>query len=206
MSKLKLTYFDFHGGRGEPARLIMALGDIPFEDERISFEEHFDTLKNRPFEAVPVLEVDGRVISQSNTINRYLGKMAGLYPQDALQAALCDEVMAAVEDATHMVVATFQMEDKEKKTARESLVAGPITVYLKRFEQYLKDRGGEYFADNRLTIADLKIYSWVGSFTSGMLDYVPADIVNKTAPLLIEHYNRIHQHPKVVAYYSQFNA
>jgi len=205
MPTLKITYFDFHGGRGETPRLIMALGDIPFEDERISFEEHAATIKDRPFEAVPVLEVDGRIISQSNTINRYLGKMADLYPKDDLQAALCDEVMAAIEDLTHMVVATFQMDEEEKKATREALTSGALTVYLKRFEQFLKDRGGEYFADNRLTIADLKMYVWIGGLNSGMLDYVPNDIVETVAPSLNSHYERVHQHPKVSAYYASVN-
>ena len=35
MPKLKLTYFDFHGGRGEPARLALSMGGIPFEDDRV---------------------------------------------------------------------------------------------------------------------------------------------------------------------------
>ncbi|MGK0269719.1 MAG: glutathione S-transferase [Cocleimonas sp.] len=205
MSKLKLTYFDFPGGRGEVARLIMMLGNIPFEDERISFEEHGATIKERPFEAVPVLEVDGRLMTQSNTINRYLGKMADLYPNDNLQAALCDEIMSAVEDLTHMVVATFQMEDDEKKVAREALTAGPLTTYLKRFEQYLKDNGGQYFADNRLTIADLKMYVWVTGLRNGVMDHIPADIVETIAPLLNEHYERIHQNPKIADYYLKFN-
>ena len=34
MNKLKLTYFDFSGGRAEPARLAMDIGGIPFEDHR----------------------------------------------------------------------------------------------------------------------------------------------------------------------------
>ena len=51
MPKLKLTYFDFHGGRGEPARLALSLAGIPFEDDR-------------------VLEVDGAIVTQSNGINR----------------------------------------------------------------------------------------------------------------------------------------
>jgi len=38
MSKLKLTYFDFHGGRGEPARLALSIGEIPFDPEILSVE------------------------------------------------------------------------------------------------------------------------------------------------------------------------
>ena len=203
MPKLKLTYFDFHGGRAEPARLAMIIGGIAFEDERISFEEHAATLKNRPFEAVPVLEIDGLVISQSNTITRYVGKLADLYPEDNLQAALCDEVMSAMEDMTHMVVATFQMEEDEKKAAREVFAAGAMTVYLKRIEQYLKDRGGIYFADDRLTVADLKVYVWIAGLRSGVLDYIPSDIVAKTTPLLNDYFERIHLHPKITEYYSK---
>jgi prostaglandin-H2 D-isomerase / glutathione transferase len=29
MAKLKLTYFDFHGGRGEPARIALSMGGHP---------------------------------------------------------------------------------------------------------------------------------------------------------------------------------
>ena len=36
MAKLKLTYFDFDGGRGEPARLALHIGGIEFEDHRIA--------------------------------------------------------------------------------------------------------------------------------------------------------------------------
>ena len=178
MPTLKLTYFDFHGGRGEPPRLAMAIADIPFEDERLSFGEHAATVKNRPFEAIPVLEVDGVVMSQSNSITRYVGQLAGLYPDDNFQAALCDEVMDAIEDITHMVVATFPMQGEERKAAREALAAGEIKLYLKRLEQYLKDHGGVYFADNRLTVADLKVYVWIAGLRSGILDHIPADIVD----------------------------
>ena len=36
MPKLKLTYFDIHGGRGEPARLALSIGGIPFENDRVA--------------------------------------------------------------------------------------------------------------------------------------------------------------------------
>jgi len=35
MQKIKLSYFDFHGGRGEPARLALSIAGIPFEDDRV---------------------------------------------------------------------------------------------------------------------------------------------------------------------------
>jgi len=41
---------------------------------------------------MPVLEIDGHRIAQSNTINRFLGKRTGLYPTDEFDAAVVDEV------------------------------------------------------------------------------------------------------------------
>ena len=202
MHDMKLHYFDFHGGRGEVARLVMALGEIPFEDVRIPLAEWSSARKDMPFRAVPVLEVDGEAITQSNSINRFVGRMAGLDPEDALEALRCDEVMDAVEDILTKVVVTFFMEDEnEKKAAREALVKGPITLYLKRLRDILLAHGGEYFADKRLTIADLKVYTWIRNLRSGNLDYIPADLVDTVAPELVAHFDRVAAHPGIVAYY-----
>src|SRR5215470_9471797 len=129
MSKLKLTYFDFHGGRGEPARLALAIGGIDFEDDRIPFADWARRKAETPFGGLPVLEVGGQVVSQSNGINRYVGKLAGLYPSDPWQAALCDEVMDAVEEITNKITATFDLPDDEKKARRNALADGAITFY-----------------------------------------------------------------------------
>ena len=61
--------------------------------------------------------------------------------------------------------------------------------------------GGEYFADSRLTVADLKVFVWVRSLRSGILDYMPADLPDRLAPQLVEHGERIAAHPQVAAYY-----
>ena len=62
--------------------------------------------------------------------------------------------------------------------------------------------GGEYFADSRLTVADLKVLGLTRWLRSGMLDYVPTDLVQSLAPELIEHQKRIESDPRVVAYYA----
>ena len=64
MSQLKLTYFDFHGGRGEPIRLALAIGGVAFEDHRFSFAEFPEIRKTAPFGQVPTLEVDGLIVTQ----------------------------------------------------------------------------------------------------------------------------------------------
>ncbi|MGE0032232.1 MAG: glutathione S-transferase N-terminal domain-containing protein [Steroidobacteraceae bacterium] len=55
----------------------MHVGGIAFEDRRIPGKDWPALRDQMPFQALPVLEVDGKVITQSNTINRYLSKLAG---------------------------------------------------------------------------------------------------------------------------------
>jgi len=201
MSKLKLSYFDFNGGRGESARLALSMGNIEFEDQRVVFKD-WPTLKaSMPFGAMPVLEVDGIQLAQSNSINRYVGKLSNLYPSDPYQALLCDETMDAVEEIVAKISGTMFLDEDAKKAKREAVAAGPMTLYLTHLQANLKARGGEFFADNRLTMADLVVFLWVRGLRSGHLDYIPATLVEKVAPLLVQHQDRIAQTPGVLAYY-----
>ncbi len=202
MSNYKLTYFDFDGGRGEPIRIAFHAAGIDFEDNRISFAEFGEMRQSTRFNSIPVLEIDGVEVAQSNGLSRYVGKMAGLYPDDDLQALYCDEVLGALEDLSHYIVQTFGLEDEELRLAREKLVDGWLSVYLRGLDELLARGGGEYFADNGLTVADLKSFVQTRSLRSGNLDYVPKDLVQRLAPGLVEHQERIESDPLVVAYYA----
>ena len=128
MTKLKLTYFDFHGGRGEPARLALSIGGIPFEDDRVQSTDWERRKADTPFGALPLLEVDGQILAQSNAINRYVGKLAKLYPSDPWQAALCDEAMEAVEDITTKIGATFFLPGRAKESPAQGADRGPNPI------------------------------------------------------------------------------
>ncbi len=204
MSQLTLTYFDMHGGRGEPARLALHIGGIAFEDKRFAFSEFAEVRKSTPLGQVPTLHVDGVQVTQSDAITRYAGKLAGLYPADAFQALLCDEVLDAVEDANVKLGTSFGLTGDALKEARTALVTGPLPLYLGWLQSQLQAHGGEYFADRRLTVADLKVFVFVRGLNSGRLDHVPTDLVEKVAPLLNAHGQRIAQTPAVQQYYAKF--
>jgi len=202
MTQYKLTYFDIDGGRAEPIRIAFHIGGIDFEDHRISFAEFGEIRSGTRFNSVPVLEIDGSQITQSNAVSRYIGKMAGLYPENELQALYCDEVLGALEDLTHYVVQTMRLPEEELQLARKKLVDGWLSTFLGGLDQLLIRGGGEYFADNRLTIADLRAFVQMRSLGSGVLDYVPTDIVSHVAPGLSEHEKRISNDARVRAYYA----
>ena len=202
MNQLKLTYFDFAGGRAEPARLALHIGGIPFEDYRFAPADFPEVRKTTPLGQVPTLHVNGVQITQSDAITRYAGKLAGLYPEDPLQALFCDEVLGALEDINIKLGATFGMTGDDLKNAREALAAGALPKYLRWLEQQLASHGGEFFADNRLTVADLKAFGLLGWLSSGKLDHIPIDLLETAAPKLKDYVARIAQLPAIAQYYA----
>ena len=201
MTNYRITYFDIDGGRAEPVRIALHAAGIDFEDNRIAFPEFAEMRGSTRFNSVPVLEIDGKAVTQTNGMCRYIGKMADLYPEDAIQALYCDEALGAVEELLHRIVPTFSLEGDALKTAREELVDGWISTFVRGLNEML-ERGGEYFADNRFTIADLKVAYLTQWLNSGQLDHVPVDLVARLAPALNAHVDRTMNDPVVKAYYA----
>lgn len=202
MNKLKLTYFDFSGGRAEPARLAMHIGGVPFEDYRFAPSQFSEVRKATPLNQVPTLHINDLQITQSDAITRYVGKLAGLYPEDDLEALLCDEVMGALEDITIKIGATFGMVGDDLKNARVTLATGVLPQYLRWLQNQLESHGGEFFADHRLTIADLKAFVILRWLSSGKLDHIPSDLIETVAPRLKDYISRVAKLPAVVQYYA----
>ena len=152
---------------------------------------------------MPTLQINDLLVTQSDAITRYVGKLTGLYPADNLQALFCDEVMSALEDVNIKIGATFGMTGDELKNARTALVAGALPQYLQWLQKQLESHGGEYFADNRLTIADLKALVCLRGLNSGKLDHIPSNLIEKVAPKLEAYLQRIGNVPAIAQYYSK---
>ncbi|PCJ39912.1 MAG: glutathione S-transferase [Moraxellaceae bacterium] len=203
MAKLKLTYFDIDGGRAEPARIAFSIGGIKFEDNRFGFDKFSAVKPTTPLGQVPTLTIDDRQITQCNAINRFAAKLAGLYPASDVNSLVCDEVMDIVEECTHKLVATFGLEGEALQVARTKLAEGAFTNALKLLNKRIVEQGGLYICENRLTIADLKVFVWVHALNSGILDHIPTDLVDLVAPQVHEHYQRVAESPGVIEYYAK---
>jgi glutathione S-transferase len=111
-----------------------------------------------------------------------------------------------VEDANVKLGTSFGLTGEALKDARTALVEGTLTQYLGWLQAQLQAHGGVFFADNRLTIADLKVFVFVQGLNSGRLDHVPTDLVEKVAPELNAHLQRVAQTPAIAQYYAKFAA
>ncbi|NVJ58799.1 MAG: glutathione S-transferase family protein [Gammaproteobacteria bacterium] len=203
MATIKLTYFDVDGGRGEPIRLILSWAGIDFEDNRFPFSEFAEVRKKTPFKQVPIVEMDGAVITQTNALCRYFGKLAGLYPDNDMAALLCDEAMDVIEDITAKFVATFSLKGDDLKQSRETLADGPLKHVLSWLEQRVTDSNSGWLAGGEVTIADLKVWVFVRSLLSGQFDHISPTLVFELAPKVVEHCNKVAALPKLVEYYSK---
>jgi glutathione S-transferase len=109
--------------------------------------------------------------------------------------------MDAAEDVPTRIGHTIDLPPDAKKKAREELAAGHITHYLRQLQTRLQAAGGEYLADRRLTVADLKVFMLIRWLRSGVLDHIPKDLVDRVAPLLTPHFARMTRHPTIAEYY-----
>ena len=204
---LTLYYFKIPFWRAEVARVSLFIGNIPFNDYRIEnkdydiFKESGRLPNNKiaPFKQLPVLEVDGKIFSQTGTIARFCGKLSGLYPtNNDYEAALIDQIIEASQDINFMVTLSSRDKDLHKmKKAREILA----TKHLPKMFQYLenliaKNKNSPWFVSDKITIADLAVWRLLGWLSSGLLEGVPKNILDKYQNLLTMR-EAVYQHPKV---------
>lgn len=94
----KLYYFNVRA-LAEPIRLLFAYGGIKYEDIRVPREEWPAMKQNMPMGQMPVLEVDGHRVHQSNSIARYLAKRVGLAGSNHWENLQIDIVVDTVNDS-----------------------------------------------------------------------------------------------------------
>ena len=200
MSKPKLTYFDAPVSRGEECRLALHIAGIDFEDERIKFTDWPARKPSTPFGSLPVFTVPGHPqLAQTNAILTLIGRRHGLHPKDDFQAAQHESVMASVEDLRAAIRPSMVTKDpEEKKRLREELARDTIPTWAKNVEQLIGD--GPFFGGATVNVVDLKLFVTLRWLRSGVLDHIPADLLNGF-PKLLRVVDAVGEHPRVKDWY-----
>lgn len=203
MPSYRLTYFDIKG-LAEPIRLAFTIGQVPFEDIRVTKDEWAAKKATMPFAQLPILEVDGKIICQSQSILRYAGKLSGTYPKDDdLLAMRIDEVLGCIGDIRMKLVPSMYEPDEDKKLAmRKKFADEQLPEWCQRMEAYFAANGQTQFAaGSSLSIADLELGVMVSWFTSGMIDHLPSNCFD-SYPMICKIAKSIEENDKVKAYYA----
>ncbi|XP_049825490.1 glutathione S-transferase-like [Aethina tumida] len=160
---LKITYFDITG-LAEPARWLLSYGKIDFEDHRITHEE-WPALKNQtPFGQLPLLECNGKTVSQSVAITRYVAKLVGLTGKNDWEDLEIDSVVDTINELKLKFQPYGIEKDEEKKQKlKEIFLNESVPFYLSRLDERVKNNEG-YLVGGHLTWADVYISSIIFAF------------------------------------------
>jgi glutathione S-transferase len=191
-----LTYFDFDGSRGLECRLALTVAGLPFEDIRLSREQWAALKPKTPFGALPLLDIDGKKLAQSNAILGYIGRTHGLYPADPWQAAQHDALLQSVEDLRVKLPDGKGMSDDEKKAAREAFAAGWLSQWATTVSEQI---AGPFVGGDAISVADLKLFVILRSYLSGTYDHVPPSTFDHF-PKLLALYAAVASYPAIRAY------
>ena len=184
--ELKIIYFNFPFWRAEVARIPLYISNTKFEDKRITSEEYSYIKENGkmtdgtiiPFIHFPVLVIDGQSIAQTGAIARICGKISGFYPESLVEAGKVDQIIDTATDINMLIRPSMREQDPEKKKLmRQELSKNDLPKYFGFLENLLKDEK-IWFAENRMTIADIAIWRLMGWLKSGVIDDIPKDITD----------------------------
>ena len=184
---LKIIYFDFPFWRAEVARISLFIGNITFDDIRVTGDD-FKYIKEHgkmkdgtlvPFRQLPILVVEGQTIAQTGAIARICGKLSGLYPEEMIEAGKVDQIIDAATDINVILRPSMQESDPVKRKAmRIELAQNDLPEYFGYLENILADNNSHWFIGDKMSIADIAIWRLMGWITSGVIDDIPKDILN----------------------------
>lgn len=102
-----------------------------------------------PYGTVPVLEVEGTQVAQSNAIARYLAKKYNLAGKNDWESLQCDVLVDTLSDVKQALM-QFRTEcDPVKKEERKViLMKETIPFYMKKFETILQNNHGFAVGDS----------------------------------------------------------
>lgn len=163
--KYKLTYFNVKG-RAEMTRLLFAAADVKYEDDRIKREDWPKLKESTPQNVLPVLEVDGTTIVQSQAIARYVARDLGFYGKNNLESTQIDQILETITDMLNSAVPAFREQDETKKAdMMKKFMSEDVPKYLGFVEKLIGQFGKDgYAVSNSLTLADTTIQSHIEMF------------------------------------------
>nr|AEY80028.1 glutathione S-transferase S1 [Laodelphax striatellus] len=152
-SRYKLIYFNARG-RAEHIRFIFAYAGVEYTDHRIVKEKWPEIKRSTPFGMLPVLEVDGKAVCQSNAVARFLARQYNLAGKDEWEALQCDSLVDTLGDLKQVLWYYRSEQDPIKKEERRAtLLKETIPFYLKKFEKVISENGG-FSVGNSITWTD----------------------------------------------------
>ncbi|XP_033745538.1 glutathione S-transferase 1-like [Pecten maximus] len=200
MSTYKLIYFDARA-RAELIRLVFAAAGQTYTDEIVNDTEWPALKPKMPTGQLPVLEVDGKQLSQSLAIARYLAREFDMAGQGNLEQCLVDQVVETAADGFNEFYEYYKLNEQEKDTdkkeeLKKAFVSDAVPKFARIFTTFIENSGGKngYFVGAKLTIADMACHD---IFTTFLL--LNPDALNDF-PKLAANRQKVEENEKIKEY------
>ncbi|XP_004644680.1 glutathione S-transferase A4-like [Octodon degus] len=159
-SKPKLYYFRGRG-RMESIRWLLAAAGVEFEEEFLETREQYEKLQKDGlllFGQVPLVEIDGMVLTQTRAILSYLAAKYNLYGKDLKERARIDMYTDGTLDLMLMIASAPFKAPGDRDEAYATVTRRAKTCYFPAFEKILKGHGDEHcLVGNKLSWADIQL-------------------------------------------------
>ena len=105
--KPKLVYWKLHG-RSDFCQAMLYAGDIEYDVDADTANTWPSFKADTPFGQMPILKHGDLTLAQGGALTRYCARLAGLYPEDIVEASVCDMYL---EEMMDIFGALFKVSD-----------------------------------------------------------------------------------------------
>eukprot|EP01139_Manchomonas_bermudensis_P020363 Amastigsp_a678595_444.p2 type:complete len:213 gc:universal Amastigsp_a678595_444:657-19(-) len=193
MSETTYTVIYFAGiyGRGGPVCDALKVGKIPFTFQGVAFPDWPALKPTMPTRQLPTMVVNQNGVEtkcgQSGAVLRFAGKLAGLYPEDPVDAMKVDMIVDTCEDMMGLPWSNpgIKSDDEAVKTAAVAETIAKIEDKLALIESMIPagvSHAAQHCVGHRLTTADLKIRSVADALRTqgwGFAPFLPHGMLDK---------------------------
>ena len=150
------------------ARMIFAQAGVEYEYQSVTRSEWPQLKPNTPTGLLPVLEVDGKKLTGSEAIARFLAERFGLAGSNDIENAQIAGIVNVMEDFTQKLMPWFYEKDEEKKPQHLKVIQDVhVPRYWSIIEKMIQNNNSDagWIYGEKPTYADFAVY--------GLLEYVP---------------------------------
>lgn len=206
-------------GRGEVTRMMLAYGNVPYEDIRYDGKDFASLTATTPeggdptngsrfpFNQLPAMEIDGTIIAQTSTLARYAARLVGLYPSGLEEAAKSDEIFEHSADLQQSTTPIFMdgVPGRAGTTTRprEERTAGFLDWSKQRLPVMIRQLDNllgtdDWFVSNQFSWADVAVFNRLENL-HGLASAYGVDVLGKYAKMAA-HSARVAAVPGIKAY------
>ena len=175
---MKLVYFNARGVI-ECARIMLRIGGVAFEDCRLSMKQkegggwetpEFTAMKASGecianLDRVPILVVDGVVIGQSKSIERFVAKKCNMLGCNEVEAAQIDCIVENIRDIKDKYKKVKELPATEKEEGLKKWFATDFREWLIKLEKsFPADATAGYSVGSAISHADVVIWCLLSDY------------------------------------------